>query len=84
MSLQSCVKLPLVVMCTTNANENYCATQADVDDLPAAKAILRGMKKYKERTGKVPILIHTVRFVQSIEYDDALISATSHSLGQVY
>jgi hypothetical protein len=35
--------------------------QADVDDKPAAEAILRGLKKRKETTGKVPFLIHTVR-----------------------
>ena len=32
---------------------------ADADDLPAMKAILTGMKRRKEKTGEVPILIHT-------------------------
>ncbi|OJA15681.1 hypothetical protein AZE42_12945, partial [Rhizopogon vesiculosus] len=32
---------------------------ADADDLNAAKAILRGLKKQHEETRKVPILIHT-------------------------
>ncbi|KII85280.1 hypothetical protein PLICRDRAFT_179013 [Plicaturopsis crispa FD-325 SS-3] len=32
---------------------------ADCDDLPAAEAILRGLKKRHESTGKTPVLIHT-------------------------
>lgn len=32
---------------------------ADADDLPAAKAILLGLKKRYDETNKVPILIHT-------------------------
>ncbi|OSC98275.1 NAD-P-binding protein [Trametes coccinea BRFM310] len=32
---------------------------ADADDLPAAKAILRGMKKRHAKVGDLPILIHT-------------------------
>jgi len=32
---------------------------ADADDLPAAKAILKGLKSRYEATGKAPILIHT-------------------------
>ena len=31
-----------------------------MDDLKAAKASLRGLKKYYEENGKVPIYIHTV------------------------
>ncbi|KAI5122914.1 hypothetical protein M0805_007592 [Coniferiporia weirii] len=38
---------------------DYIFTTADVDDLVAAHAISRGMKKHKERTGKVSYLIHT-------------------------
>ena len=40
--------------------------QADSDDLPACEAILRGLKLYNERTGKVPTLIHTVCLFSSI------------------
>jgi len=32
---------------------------ADCEDLPVAEAILKGLKKYKEETGKVPTFIHT-------------------------
>lgn len=32
---------------------------ADADNLPAAQAILQGMKKKRERTGVQPLLIHT-------------------------
>lgn len=32
---------------------------ADCDDLPLAEAVLKGLKLYKERTGKVTTLIHT-------------------------
>ncbi|KII92145.1 hypothetical protein PLICRDRAFT_154459 [Plicaturopsis crispa FD-325 SS-3] len=32
---------------------------ADADNLPAAEAILRGLKKHRESTGKAPVLIHT-------------------------
>ncbi|KAJ8585976.1 NAD(P)-binding protein, partial [Rhizopogon salebrosus TDB-379] len=34
-------------------------TAADVDDVNTAKAILQGLKEQHEKTGKVPILIHT-------------------------
>ena len=34
--------------------------KADADALPAAKAILEGLKKRYERTGRVSTLIHTV------------------------
>jgi uncharacterized protein YbjT (DUF2867 family) len=34
---------------------------ADVDHLPAAQAILRGLKRRYEATGKASALIHTVR-----------------------
>ncbi|EJD06860.1 NAD-binding protein [Fomitiporia mediterranea MF3/22] len=44
----------------TLAHEADCViTTADVDDLGAAKATLRGMRKYHEKNGKVPIYIHT-------------------------
>ena len=36
-------------------------SQADADDLGAAKATLRGLKKRYQATGKAPIFIHTVR-----------------------
>jgi hypothetical protein len=35
--------------------------QASADDLSIAQAVLEGLKKYHQRTGKVPTLIHTVR-----------------------
>ncbi|KAF7980436.1 hypothetical protein HWV62_38278 [Athelia sp. TMB] len=38
---------------------NDVAEQADADDLPATEAILRGLKRRFEDTGKAPILIHT-------------------------
>ncbi|THH08886.1 hypothetical protein EW145_g2403 [Phellinidium pouzarii] len=38
---------------------DYTFATADCDDIGAAEAILRGMKKYKERTGKAAFLIHT-------------------------
>ncbi|KAI5122913.1 hypothetical protein M0805_007591 [Coniferiporia weirii] len=38
---------------------DYVFAIADVDDLGAAQAILRGMKKHKERTGRPTFLIHT-------------------------
>ncbi|KAJ8585975.1 NAD(P)-binding protein [Rhizopogon salebrosus TDB-379] len=45
---------------TSLASEaDVVVTAADVDDVNAAKAILRGLKKQHEKTGKVPILIHT-------------------------
>ena len=34
--------------------------QADCDDVPMIKAILKGMKKHHATTGAVPILLHTV------------------------
>lgn len=34
-------------------------SMADADDLPAMKAILEGIKRRKEKTGEVPLLIHT-------------------------
>ena len=34
--------------------------KADADALPGAKAILQGLKKRYERTGRVSTLIHTV------------------------
>ncbi|KAH7886781.1 hypothetical protein F5I97DRAFT_1049861 [Phlebopus sp. FC_14] len=34
-------------------------TCSDADDVPACEAILRGLKKRHEKSGKVPILIHT-------------------------
>ncbi|PFH53083.1 hypothetical protein AMATHDRAFT_84076 [Amanita thiersii Skay4041] len=34
-------------------------SMADADDLPAAQAMLRGMKKHFEQTGVQPIFIHT-------------------------
>jgi hypothetical protein len=34
--------------------------QADSDDLNATKAMLKGLKKHFEVTGKLAILIHTV------------------------
>jgi hypothetical protein len=37
------------------------ARQADCNDLEAAEAILGGLKSRYEKTGQVPILIHTVR-----------------------
>ena len=33
-----------------------------VDDVDAAKAVLRGLKSRKEKTGKTGIYIHTVSF----------------------
>jgi nucleoside-diphosphate-sugar epimerase len=38
---------------------DFVIATADADDMTAAKATLRGMKKYFERTGKQPVLIHT-------------------------
>ncbi|KAL5486104.1 hypothetical protein ACEPAI_7148 [Sanghuangporus weigelae] len=38
---------------------DYVISTADVDDLGAAKAILRGLKKYHEKNGRIPIYIHT-------------------------
>ncbi|KAI5122915.1 hypothetical protein M0805_007593 [Coniferiporia weirii] len=38
---------------------DYIFAIADIDDPVAAHVILRGMKKHKERTGKVSYLIHT-------------------------
>ncbi|KDQ64980.1 hypothetical protein JAAARDRAFT_118161 [Jaapia argillacea MUCL 33604] len=42
---------------------------ADADDVPAIKAILRGLKKRHDETGVAPILIHTVSFL--VLTDDA-------------
>ncbi|EPQ59525.1 NAD P-binding protein [Gloeophyllum trabeum ATCC 11539] len=44
----------------TAAQADVVITAADCDDLPAAEAILRGQKKTYDKTGKAPILIHTV------------------------
>ncbi|EJD06861.1 NAD-binding protein [Fomitiporia mediterranea MF3/22] len=38
---------------------DYVIATADSDNLGAAKATLRGMKKYCDKNGKVPIYIHT-------------------------
>ncbi|EJD06859.1 NAD-binding protein [Fomitiporia mediterranea MF3/22] len=44
---------------TLSQEADYVIATADVDDLGAAKATLRGLKKYHEENGKVPIYIHT-------------------------
>ncbi|TFK72947.1 NAD-binding protein [Pluteus cervinus] len=41
------------------SQSEYAITTADVDDLPAAEATLKGLKKRYEATGKVPYYIHT-------------------------
>lgn len=41
------------------AKSDIVVHTADADDLGSAKAILAGLKKRKEETGRVPILIHT-------------------------
>lgn len=38
----------------------YCVSQADADNLEAAQATLRGLKKRHSATGIPPIFIHTV------------------------
>lgn len=40
-------------------------TAANVDDMDAAHAILRGLKRKYEATSKAPLLIHTVRILLS-------------------
>lgn len=45
--------------------------QADADHVPGNEAILRGLKKRFEATGKKAILVHTVR-------PGFLISASAH------
>jgi hypothetical protein len=35
--------------------------QADADDMPSVKAILKGLKQRHAKEGDLPILIHTVR-----------------------
>ncbi|TFK49795.1 NAD(P)-binding protein [Heliocybe sulcata] len=44
---------------TAAASSDVVFTIADCDDLPAAKAILKGLRKRYAETGKAPILIHT-------------------------
>jgi uncharacterized protein YbjT (DUF2867 family) len=43
------------------AEADLVINMADVDHLPAAQAILRGLKHRYEATGKASALIHTVR-----------------------
>ncbi|KAH9944977.1 NAD(P)-binding protein [Epithele typhae] len=40
-------------------NANVVINTADCDDLPSAEAILAGMKARHDKTGEVPVLIHT-------------------------
>ncbi|KAF9266652.1 hypothetical protein L218DRAFT_978614 [Marasmius fiardii PR-910] len=47
------------VMVKAASEVDVVITMADVDDLEAAKAVLRGLKKRFEETGKPSILIHT-------------------------
>jgi uncharacterized protein YbjT (DUF2867 family) len=44
------------------AKSDVVITAADVDDLDAAKAVLKGLKKKYEDTGVRPILLQTVCF----------------------
>lgn len=53
--------------------------QADADDLPATKAILKGLENSHARSGKVPILIHTVRSLSCLAYDLLTISLSSQA-----
>ena len=39
--------------------------QADADDPPSVKAVLAGLKSRHEKTGDLPIYIHTVRLTRS-------------------
>ncbi len=41
------------------AKADIVINTADCDDLPLAEAVLKGLKKHKEETGKVATLIHT-------------------------
>ncbi|KII89888.1 hypothetical protein PLICRDRAFT_40070 [Plicaturopsis crispa FD-325 SS-3] len=41
------------------ASADIIVSAADSDDLPAAEAIVRGLKRRHQETGKVPVIIHT-------------------------
>jgi hypothetical protein len=62
----------------------YFVIQADSDDLDATKAMLKGLKKHFEVTGKPAILIHTVEPCLSFfDYTSVLNFILSSSLAPV-
>jgi len=59
----------LVIACVSAIHGSYMpineqtVSQVDMDDLNAAKAILRGLKKRFQNTGQTPSLVHTVGWI---------------------